>query len=169
MILRKSRGRATVIATVGALALAVGASLMVRDEASSQAPGNSELKTVSWDLLDSAHVALSRPSVQQGRAAMASREGAEKIALARNPGARIRESALLNVQDRFAEPPVACLCWVVVIESGQPMYIHEPVPVEGKPAPKFMPQKTFRIELVDATTGTHLYGIEGAIGQTVSQ
>jgi hypothetical protein len=144
---------------------AAGAFAVQTRTGSTQSPPPSQLRTVSSQLLDASHISLSAPTDQEKAHYAAGQAAAEERALKFWPGARLVEAALLKVDDSG----VRCLCWVVVVDSPQPMYEGQPFnPDPNAPGKRFVPESKFRLALVDATTGQFMYGVEGAHGAWVT-
>ena len=73
----------------------------------------------------------------------------------------------LQVEDRLSDPPFRCICWVVVVNRPDPIYIGGPAPVGGISRDDFLVEETYRFDLIDAYTGEYLFGVEGAVGRAV--
>jgi hypothetical protein len=168
--------RATMSGRLGrtAIVLAAGVGLMAvvalaGQRAATREPEPSPLSSISRKSLDSARVNLSEPDSNQTREAarLTAKERAEDAALSRWPGASLVESRLLQVEDRLSDPPFRCLCWVVVVNRPDPIYIGGPAPVGGISRDDFLVEETYRFDLIDAYTGEYLFGVEGAVGRAV--
>lgn len=133
----------------------------------SQSPGPSPLSTVSRRSLDGARISMAVPQEAAARKAeeITSKGRAEQMTLERWPNSKVAEARLMEVEDRLSTPPVRCLCWVVVVDSPEPVYIHQPAEVvDGRyvATVRIVADESYRFDLIDATTGKFMYGVEGA-------
>jgi hypothetical protein len=135
---------------------------VVVDHASGSGQEVSPLRTVSAALLEGSRLSLTKTDTATQSRFESGRASAEAKALAGQSGANVAESALMVVVDQLSDPPARCLCWVIVVDSTDPVFVGQP---RGSKT-AFVSDSTFRLALIDAATGEYLYGVEGAHGRT---
>ena len=81
------------------------------------------------------------------------------------PGAEFPEARLARFTLSATEPPLECLCWVVVVDSpGDPPYLGTPAqPGSNQAVAGAVAGEWFRIAVFDAETGEYYFTIEKVI------
>ncbi len=160
------------VALLSAIAVLIvalsAATLLLSQTTESQTPGISPMTFLSSAALESSKVALTRPSDEERQDAelKTPRDRAEAVAIAGWPAARVVEAELMRVEDQLSDPPFRCLCWVVVIDSPDPVHVGQPSNNGAESPPEvYVPESSFRFALIDAGTGEYLYGVEGTVGR----
>jgi hypothetical protein len=154
------------LAAAAIAALALGALALSQRTGSGQAPGT-VLESISQEWRDRAQVTFQAPGAADRAQARVDAQYALDWSRAHWKGASFPEVALARFADIASDPPVACLCWIVVVDSPQlPYRGSEPIAsLDGSPpakAPASVAESWIRFDLIDAMTGEYMYTVESA-------
>ena len=156
------------IAVTVALAFAVAATLLVRNQANGASPTQpaltyGPLHSVSEQSLAGGRIKLEVVTAQERAGVSITAGQAEQIAKQHSPEGAVVESALVHFEDYLTQPPFKCLCWVVDRTLPTGPFISGPAPIPGEPVqPRRVPVEPFHIDVIDAATGSYIYSAEGS-------